>query len=102
MPEQLISISSPHRPLKNLPLTLPPDCVRPDTGQSWSLEDTSTNETIPLQADGFGFDAEITGRIFRKKLRVYEVPISYDGRSYEAGKKLRWTDAFVLLYWLVR
>ncbi|HOJ59665.1 MAG TPA: methyltransferase, partial [bacterium] len=59
-------------------------------------------KSIPLQADGFGFDAEITGRIFRKKLRVYEVPISYDGRSYEDGKKLRWTDAFVLLYWLVR
>jgi hypothetical protein len=52
MPEQLISISSPHRPLKNLPLTLPPDFARPETGQSWSLEDTSTNETIPLQADG--------------------------------------------------
>ncbi len=59
-------------------------------------------QSIPLQADGFGFDAEITGRIFRKKLRVYEVPISYDGRSYEDGKKLRWTDAFVLLYWLIR
>ncbi len=57
---------------------------------------------IPLHANGFGFDAEVTGRIFRKKLRVYEVPISYAGRTYEDGKKLRWTDGFSMLYWLLK
>lgn len=59
-------------------------------------------KSIPLEANGFGFDAEVTGRVFRKKLRVYEVPISYAGRSYEDGKKLRWSDAFVMAYWLIR
>ncbi len=59
-------------------------------------------KAIPLEANGFGFDEEISGRIFRKKLRVYEVPISYAGRSYEDGKKLRWTDAFKMIYWLIR
>jgi len=59
-------------------------------------------KAMPLHANGFGFDAEVAGKIFRKKLRVYEVPISYDGRTYEDGKKIRWTDAFVMLYWLLR
>lgn len=59
-------------------------------------------KNIPLEANGFGFDAEVSARVFRKKLRVYEVPISYAGRSYEDGKKLRWSDAFVMIYWLLR
>ncbi|RJP19209.1 MAG: glycosyltransferase [Candidatus Omnitrophota bacterium] len=59
-------------------------------------------KALPFRANGFGFDAEASGSIFRKKLRVYEVPISYDGRSHEDGKKIRWTDAFVMLYWLLR
>ncbi len=59
-------------------------------------------QSLPLRANGFGFDAEISGSVFRKKLRVYEVPISYDGRSYEDGKKIRWIDAFIMLFWLLR
>jgi SAM-dependent methyltransferase len=59
-------------------------------------------KSIPLRANGFGFDAEVTGYIFRKKYKVYEFPISYNGRTYEDGKKLRWTDVFPILYWLVR
>ncbi len=58
-------------------------------------------KSMSFKANGFGFDAEITGRVFRKKLRVYEVPISYSGRSYEDGKKIRWTDAFKMMYWLL-
>ncbi len=57
---------------------------------------------ITLQADGFGIEAEITGEIFQKKLRVYEVPISYSGRTYQEGKKIKWKDFFVSLYWLLR
>ncbi|MGC9328726.1 MAG: glycosyltransferase, partial [Candidatus Hinthialibacter sp.] len=59
-------------------------------------------KSIPLEANGFGFDAEVSGRILRKKLRIYEVPISYAGRTYEDGKKLRWTDVFTMVYWLIR
>ncbi|MBN2330068.1 MAG: glycosyltransferase [Candidatus Omnitrophica bacterium] len=59
-------------------------------------------KSIPLEANGFGFDAEVSGRILRKKLRIYEVPISYAGRTYEDGKKLRWTDVFTMIYWLIR
>ncbi len=59
-------------------------------------------KTIPLQSNSFGFEAEVAGRVLRKKLRIYEVPISYNGRSYEDGKKLKWTDGFGLLFWLIR
>ncbi len=57
---------------------------------------------LPLSADGFGIEAEITARVFQKRLRVYEVPVSYNGRDYEQGKKIRWTDFFGCVGWLLR
>ncbi len=73
-----------------------------DMATGYKMFRAETFKSLPLRANGFGFDAEISGNVFRKKLRVYEVPISYDGRSYEDGKKIRWFDAFVMLYWLLR
>lgn len=73
-----------------------------DMTTGYKMFGAKTLKAIPLEANGFGFDAEVSARIFRKKLRVYEVPISYAGRTYEDGKKLRWTDAFVMIYWLIR
>jgi len=57
---------------------------------------------LPLAADGFGIETEITARVFQKRLRVYEVPISYNGRDYEQGKKIRGTDFFRCVGWLLR
>ncbi len=57
---------------------------------------------LPLSADGFGIEAEITARVFQKRLRVYEVPVSYNGRDYDQGKKIRWTDFFGCVGWLLR
>ncbi|MBN1263841.1 MAG: glycosyltransferase [Candidatus Pacebacteria bacterium] len=57
---------------------------------------------INLQADRFGIEAEITAQVFSRNFRVYEVPISYDGRSYDEGKKITWKDFFRSLYWLLR
>ncbi len=51
-------------------------------------------EGIELRERGFGFEAEITAKIARKQVRVYEVGISYSGRTYEEGKKIRFADAF--------
>jgi len=48
--------------------------------------------SITLKEDRFGFEIEVTARIARKKWRVYEVPISYYGRSYAEGKKITWKD----------
>jgi glycosyltransferase involved in cell wall biosynthesis len=57
---------------------------------------------IRLEANRFGIETEITAEVFRRKFRVYEVPISYAGRTYSEGKKIKWTDFFVCVYWLLR
>ncbi len=63
---------------------------------------TDVLRSLDLREDGFGIEPEITGRICREKLRVYEVPISYFGRSYEEGKKITWRDGFKAVHVLVR
>jgi len=49
-------------------------------------------KSIPIQSRDFGFEPEITARIAKKGCRVYEVGISYNGRTYKEGKKIRWFD----------
>jgi len=56
---------------------------------------------ICIKSNRFGFEAEITGIVFKMGLRVYEVPISYSGRDYSEGKKIKWTDFFVVIWWLL-
>jgi glycosyltransferase involved in cell wall biosynthesis len=57
---------------------------------------------INLTSDRFGFEAEVTGEVFRRGFKVYETPISYSGRNYSEGKKIKWTDFFVVVWWLVK
>ena len=52
--------------------------------------------SIPICSDGFGFEPEITAKLARLDCRLYEVPIDYHGRSYLAGKKVRWKDGLVM------
>jgi glycosyltransferase involved in cell wall biosynthesis len=58
--------------------------------------------SMSLQSDGFGIEPELTAKIFKRNYRVYEVPITYDGRGYEEGKKITWRDGFVALWVLVK
>jgi glycosyltransferase involved in cell wall biosynthesis len=55
-----------------------------------------------LKSDGFGIEPEMTAKIFKRGYRVYEVPITYDGRSYEEGKKITWRDGLVALWVLLK
>ncbi|MGH9311891.1 MAG: glycosyltransferase family 2 protein [Vicinamibacterales bacterium] len=55
-----------------------------------------------LRSNGFGIEPEITAKIFKRKYRVYEVPITYDGRGYEDGKKITWRDGVVALWVLIK
>jgi glycosyltransferase involved in cell wall biosynthesis len=55
-----------------------------------------------LESDGFGVEPEITAKIFKRGYRVYEVPITYDGRGYEEGKKITWRDGVVALWVLLK
>ena len=57
---------------------------------------------MDLRSNSFGFEAEFTAKVLRRKLRLYEVPISYSGRERAEGKKISWRDGFVALYWLLR
>lgn len=58
---------------------------------------------IPLHAKGFEFEPEITSKVLKRGYRIYEVPISYNGREFEEGKKLNpWREGPKALYYLVK
>jgi len=57
---------------------------------------------LNIQQMRWGIDPEITAKILRQGLRIYEVPVSYNGREFWEGKKISWTDAFVVLRTLIR
>jgi glycosyltransferase involved in cell wall biosynthesis len=58
--------------------------------------------SMTLQSNGFGIEPELTAKIFKRHLRVYEVPISYDGRGYDEGKKIGWRDVVVAVWVLLK
>jgi glycosyltransferase involved in cell wall biosynthesis len=57
---------------------------------------------IQLKEHRFGFEPEITAKVAKKRLRIYEVPISYYGRTYEEGKKINWRDGLWALWCILR
>jgi glycosyltransferase involved in cell wall biosynthesis len=59
-------------------------------------------QSIPIKEDRFGFEPEITVKIAKRKLRIYEVGIGYWGRTYEEGKKIGWKDGVRALWCLLR
>src|SRR5579872_3385943 len=67
---------------------------------------TDLLKSIPIRSDRFGFEPEITMKCAKRNLRIYEVPISYHGRTYEEGKKIGWKDGLkalgvILKFWLI-
>ncbi|MFN8176559.1 MAG: glycosyltransferase family 2 protein [bacterium] len=58
--------------------------------------------SIRLEANRFGFEPEFTAKIFKRGYKVYEVPISYNGRGYEEGKKITWRDGIAALWFLFK
>ncbi|MGA9861336.1 MAG: glycosyltransferase family 2 protein [Terriglobales bacterium] len=59
-------------------------------------------QSIPIEEDRFGFEPEITVKIAKRQLRIYEVGISYWGRTYEEGKKIGWKDGMRALWCLLK
>ncbi|CAB4710341.1 MAG: glycosyltransferase [Actinobacteria bacterium] len=59
-------------------------------------------KSLDLKENKFGIEPEITGKICRKKLRIYELPISYYGRTYDEGKNITWRDGFRAIWVLFR
>jgi glycosyltransferase involved in cell wall biosynthesis len=58
--------------------------------------------SFELKSNGFGIEPEMTAKIFKRNYRVYEVPITYDGRGYDEGKKITWRDGVVALWVLLK
>jgi glycosyltransferase involved in cell wall biosynthesis len=57
---------------------------------------------LPLSSNRFGFEVEITARLAQARARIWEIPISYSGRTYAEGKKITWRDGFAALFHILR
>jgi glycosyltransferase involved in cell wall biosynthesis len=68
------------------------NCYISDLETCFKLIPTSRYRELNIRSAGFGMEAEITGKLLRRGIRPYEVPISYQARSREDGKKLTWRD----------
>ena len=93
---------APHRVLYfwhsvgNKILTLLSNCVTnvnlSDMETCYKVFRREVIQSIPIEEDRFGFEPEITVKVAKRRLRIYEVGISYWGRTYEEGKKIGWKD----------
>jgi glycosyltransferase involved in cell wall biosynthesis len=63
---------------------------------------TDVLRSMDLKSNGFGIEPELTAKVFKRRCKVYEVPISYDGRGYDEGKKITWRDGVVALWVLLK
>ncbi len=59
-------------------------------------------KSLPLVSNRFGFEPEVTARLARAGARIWEVPISYSGRTYAEGKKIDWRDGLAALWHILR
>ena len=73
-----------------------------DMETCYKLFDRELLDSISLRAQRFEFEPEVTAKILRRGIRIYEVPISYTGREFDEGKKITWRDGFAALYALVK
>lgn len=74
-----------------------------DMETCYKLFKTSVIQAITLKENRFGFEPEVTAKISRvPKIRIYEVGISYYGRTYEEGKKIGWKDGFRAIYCILK
>jgi glycosyltransferase involved in cell wall biosynthesis len=104
--------SGPHRVLYfwhsvgNRALTLLSNCLTninlSDMETCYKVFRRDVIQSIPIEENRFGFEPEITVKVAKRHLRIYEVGISYWGRTYEEGKKIGWRDGFRALWCLLK
>jgi dolichol-phosphate hexosyltransferase len=78
------------------------NCYISDLETCFKLMPTLLYRDLGIRDAGFGMEAEVTGKLLRRGIRPYEIPISYKARSREAGKKLTWRDGVKALWILCR
>jgi glycosyltransferase involved in cell wall biosynthesis len=73
-----------------------------DMETCYKLFDRSLLNDIQLRAERFDFEPEVTAKVLRRGIRIYEVPISYSGREFAEGKKITWRDGLAALWTLLK
>lgn len=73
-----------------------------DMETCYKLIRTDIIKAIPLKSRRFEFEPEITAKLLKRRVRIFEVPISYAGREFEEGKKITWRDGFSALWTLFK
>jgi len=73
-----------------------------DMETCYKLFDREVLRSITLRSDRFDFEPEVTAKVLRQGIRIYEVPISYAGRELDEGKKITWRDGYAALFALVK
>jgi glycosyltransferase involved in cell wall biosynthesis len=73
-----------------------------DMETCYKMVRTELLQSLPLSAQRFGIEPELTARLAQAHARIYELPISYNGRSYSEGKKINWKDGFAALWYIFR
>ena len=104
--------SAPHRVLYfwhsvgNRLLTLLSNCLTninlSDMETCYKVFRREVIQSIPIEEDRFGFEPEITVKVAKRRLRIYEIGISYWGRTYEEGKKIGWKDGVRAVWCLLK
>jgi len=73
-----------------------------DMETCYKLFDREVLRDVTVKSDRFDFEPEITAKVLKQGVRIYEVPISYAGREFDEGKKITWRDGFAALFALVK
>jgi glycosyltransferase involved in cell wall biosynthesis len=73
-----------------------------DMETCYKLLERALIEDLNLQSNKFDIEPEITAKVLKRGVRIYEVPISYSGREFDEGKKITWRDGFSALWTLVK
>jgi len=78
------------------------NCYLGDLETCFKLMPVELYKSLDVRSRGFGMEAEVTGKLLRRRVRPYEVPISYRARTREEGKKITWRDGVEALWILAR
>ena len=78
------------------------NCYLGDLETCFKLMPVALYKSLDVRSRGFGMEAEVTGKLLRRRVRPYEVPISYRARTREEGKKITWKDGVEALWILTR
>lgn len=78
------------------------DTILSDMETCYKVFTREVAEQLQLKSPGWGFDPEITAKILKRGYRIYEVPISYNGREYTEGKKINWRDGVTVMWTLLK